>query len=180
MSKDEITLIAAIITAGTALFVFVILHFFVEPLKERRKRRVERFTNFVAPLYAIIVARCKVGKITLEGAIASENETLAEFRNSMLMGTVGKGGGDDDFISRKAMEKFIFEKIGYATLDVSLAWSEYVASHGVNKGVVEQQYVDQLIMAVVKEYHESAKKLGLPYNKKEMKTGIPNIYADLR
>jgi hypothetical protein len=158
--KKMKTLLPAIISAGISVLVFIILHFIIEPHRQRKLMLKERLAKLYAPVYGLLIARLKLGKTV--------------FPNQQRM-TLG-GMKEHSFLTKETLEELVYNNLSYADLELIETWSEYAGSvHGVNLDIS-----DKFISSVVKEYNLLRKKLKLPYNREELKTGIPESHKHLR
>ncbi|WP_335871951.1 hypothetical protein [Bacillus sp. 2205SS5-2] len=156
----DIRIVSVLISASVALFIAVLNHFIITPYKESRNRKREQLKNLYAPLYGIINVRIKMVK-----------EFSLRSKKLMLGSTEGI-----EYQSRENMEKFILEKAGYASNELLDAWIEYSSQ----LTGIEAENTERLVITVVKEYNQLKKKLNLPYNAEELRTGIPESIKEYR
>lgn len=90
---------SAIISAFVALFVAVLNHFNVTPIKERHNRKRGQLKNLYAPLYTLICIRLQINELD---SLESDKLSL----NSL---------STKEFTKEEFMEKFLFEKSGYCS-----------------------------------------------------------------
>lgn len=152
-------LFSVTISAGVSVLIFIILHFVIEPRRQKIAIRKERLEKLYAPAYGLIVARLKLGK-----KLFSDKE--------MTLG----GIKEHSYLTRNNLEEIIYNNLAYADGRLVAAWSEYT----IVIGPIPTEVSDRLISCVVTEYNSLRKYLRLPYDKEELKTGIPEPYKHLR
>ncbi|WP_226087468.1 hypothetical protein [Mesobacillus sp. S13] len=156
----DVKLISVLISGSVALFIAVLNHFIITPYKERKNRKREQLKHLYAPLYGIINVRVK---LVIEMSMRAKKLMLGNVDNK-------------EYQSGVFMEKFIIEKSGYCSDELLEAWIEYSSQFGEFK----KETTERLVVAVVKEYNQLKKDLNLPYNKEELKTGIPESIKQYR
>lgn len=154
----DIRIISAFISAGVALLSFIVLQFFIEPWKQRRKLLEDRHNKLYAPLYGIVIARGKLGHF-------DKNQSVIRLAQT-----------DEHFLNRETMEKLVYDNAGYASLELMTAWAKYTSAIGHFSSELTIEFVS----IVLKDYHTIRKQLRIPYNKEELRTGIPDEYEYLR
>jgi hypothetical protein len=170
------------------LLTFLILHFFIDPRKEKKKWREDRFKNLYAPLYTIIISRL--------GAAGLLNE-VREGKEFYLGSGGEKGHIDNDY-----MIEFTLKNSAYASKDLLNAIHDYtyfitstrsiITSVSSNKERTKKEaddlkeasrkrvlYTKRLVTILVKEYNQLKKELNMNYDQEELETGIPEFLKDL-
>ncbi|MDN3956199.1 hypothetical protein [Sporolactobacillus laevolacticus] len=160
MNQNPIWLIVlpVIISSGVSVIIFMALNFFIEPRKEKREMLEKRLHMLYAPAYGVIIAGVEL--------------ICKDFPDRMMIGSYG----EHLFLTRRKIEEIVYNNISYASTNLIEVWSKYVAS----RGAVEKDISVNIIMTVVSEYNAIRKKLKLPFNEAELRTGIPESYAHLR
>jgi hypothetical protein len=159
MIKIDIRIISVLISAGVALFIAILNHFVITPIKENRARKREKLKNLYAPLYSLVMTRVNLIKPQI---VTSGRYMLG-------------GLSDSTWLNKEYMHKFFLEKAGYASNDMINAWISY--SSAINPS---QDITKRFVFQLVKEYNQLKKELRLPYNKKELETGIPDILKGVK
>lgn len=154
----DIRLLSVIISASVAIFIAVLNHFIITPIKEKRSRKRERLKNLYAPLYGLVTARINLIKPQIET------------RKRIMLGSLG----DSAWLNSEYMDKLFIEKAGYASNDLIEAWVNYSS---VLPGT--QKNASPFVIQLVKEFNQLKKDLNLPFDYKELKTGIPKILQDV-
>lgn len=158
MGFMDIRIVSVIISATVAILIAILNHFIITPIKDRRNRKREQLKNFYAPFYGLVTARINSIKpyIVTQGRI--------------MLG----GKSDSSWLNSEYMDKLFIEKAGYASNDLIEAWVNYSS---VLQGT---QNATPFVNQLVKEYNQIKKDLKLPYDKTELKTGIPKILKDVK
>lgn len=149
----------AVISALVTITLFVVLNFLLVPQQEKRKARQEQLNKLYAPVYGLLLAQLEIGK------------------NASVDRIILGGYGGHDFLTKLEIDKMIYDNLGYASSNLIEAWAPFSAR---GKLPVSTELQENLVMVVVKDYNELKKQLRLPYNAKELKTGIPEIVKYLR
>ncbi|WP_117161456.1 hypothetical protein [Paraliobacillus sp. X-1268] len=155
----DFKIISILISASVALFIAVLNHFVVTPVKESRNRKREQLKTLYAPMYSLICIRISLVK---EFSLSSKK---------LLLGSV-----DKEYQSREYMETFFLNHSGYSSNELIDAWVNYAAQFAD----YEKENTENFVVTLVKEYNLLKKKLGLPYDKDELKTGIPECIKEYR
>jgi hypothetical protein len=156
----DIKLLSVLISGSVALFIAVLNHFIITPYRESNNRKREQLKNLYAPLYGIINVRTK---LVIDISLKSKK---------LMLGN----DADTKYQTREYMENFILDNAGYASNELLDAWIEYSSQLvGFNK-----EKTERLVITTVKEYNLLKKKLHLPYNKDELRTGIPESIKEYR
>lgn len=153
-------ILSAIISATIALFVAVLNHFIVTPIKEKKERKRDQLTILYAPLYSLICLRLSIPK----------EHSLS--RRKLMLGDIG----DIEYQKREYMEKLIMDRSGYCFNDLMEAWVNYASQ----LGDFDKKNTEELVVSVVKGYNQLRKELKLPYDKEELNTGIPGVIKEYR
>ncbi|MEI2396133.1 hypothetical protein [Paenibacillus phytohabitans] len=161
MNQIPVQLMSAMISAAVAVLIFFILHFIVDPYKEKRKLTQERLQKLYSPLYALILARGRVYKDTMR----------TTSKDKLSLGSIK----DHPFITREFMDKLIFENMAYASVELMDSWSSYVSR---GSAPLEITVIENLIKISVRDFHKLRKELRLDYDKTELETGIPQLFVD--
>ncbi|MGG4155872.1 hypothetical protein [Bacillus muralis] len=156
----DIKLWSVFISAAVALITFLIVHFFIDPMKEKKRRKMEQYKNFYAPLYTIIITRLNIVK-----DFSIKNKRMA------LGHTDKKPHLQPDF-----MEEFIIKNSGYASENLIDAFKDYASK----VGAIDKEVSETFTKTVVKDYNKLKKELRMNYNKEELKTGIPEVLKEFR
>lgn len=167
MNQAAISLWIAIFVQGVVVALFVVLHFIVEPRKEKIKWKREQLTKFYAPLYATLNAQGDFW-------IRLQEMSGQERPDKLIFATRGDGPNYQD---RDHLENFIYEHSGYANLDLLAAWTRHVSAPDRCVSDADEK---AFCKAIVAGYNQLRKELGLDYNEQELTTGIPEIYSYLR
>ncbi|MFE1631068.1 hypothetical protein ACFLFF_30500 [Brevibacillus reuszeri] len=138
--------------------MFAILHWIITPYREKIKARHEQLTKLYSPLYGLLIARLEIGN-----KINPDRLTLGNVR-------------EHDYLSKNAVEKLIYDNLGYASPELISIWAKYTTS--IRN--VSPEIQEQLIKTVIIDFNKLRKLLRLPYNEEEMSSGIPEIYKHLR
>ncbi|MGR5996622.1 hypothetical protein ACT7DF_06215 [Bacillus cereus] len=157
MGVDSTFTVPAIVALGT----FVLLHFVIEPRKERKRKRKEKFKELYSPLYMIINARLSL--IRTHGRRNGAKELYFS------------DAGSPPFINDNYMIEFTLENSSYASFKLLNELDAYIRSC-TESGGGDHEKVEELIKIVVKEYQQLRKELKLEYDKSELETGIQNLY----
>ncbi|WP_144424650.1 hypothetical protein [Paenibacillus xylanivorans] len=154
MNSIPIPLLSAGVSALIAVTTFLILHFFIEPYKEKKRRKFDRLHILYSPLYALIVAR----------AYLFETFNVPS-KSPVVLGSIK----DHEFLTKEFTDKLMFDKSAYASTELLDAWGKYVSS------IVKtpDEVVERFVKVAVKDYNELKKELGMDYDKEEYKTGLP-------
>ncbi|ANV73995.1 TPA: hypothetical protein ACGX4N_000683 [Bacillus cereus] len=161
MKIDSTLSFAAIITLSS----FVLLHYVIEPRKEKKRKKSEKFKNFYAPLYMMINARLSL--IRTHGKRNGAKELYFS------------DAGSPPFINDNYMFEFVLENSSYASVKLLSKLDAYIRSC-TESGGGDHEEIEELIKIVVKEYQQLRKELKLEYNKSELETGIPESIQILR
>lgn len=137
--------------------LFLILHFIVMPVQERRRTKIEQLTKLYAPLYGLIMARLEVGK-----EIIPDRLTLGSIK-------------DHNFLTKESLDKFIYDNLGYGSMELIEVWAKYTSSNTIGHGLQEE-----LVKTVVKDFNRLRKDLKIRHNPEELKTGIPESIKQFR
>lgn len=156
----DIRILSVMISASVGIFVAVLNHFIISPIKEKRNRKREQLKNLYAPLYSLICLRIFLVK------------DLSLSSKKLQLGNV-KG---IDYHSRSYMEQFILDRSGYCLTELTNAWINYSSQFGNFK----KEYTEELVVATVKGYNQLKKELKMSYNKEELRTGIPDVINEYR
>lgn len=155
----DIRIISVLISASVALFIAILNHFIITPIKEKRKRKREQLNNLYAPLYSLISTRLNIVKpqIVIKG--------------EYLLGS----NQQSVYLNKEYMETFFLERSGYASDKMIDAWIGYT-------GVIipDRKATKNFITQMVFEYNQLKKELGLNYNSRELETGIPEVLKDVK
>ncbi|MEZ2366387.1 MULTISPECIES: hypothetical protein [Bacillus] len=162
MKLDSTVSFAAVITLGS----FLLLHYFIEPRKEKKRKKSEKFKNFYAPLYMMINAR-------LSFVIFR-----AKHDDSNLENVYFNDAGSPAFINNNYVIKFIIENSAYASIELLNELELYIRD--VTEMDDSSEKNKRLIGIIVKEYQQLRKELKMEYDKNELKTGIPKEIQSLR
>lgn len=156
----DIRIWSVFVSATIALITFLILHFFIDPMKEKKKRKMEQYKNFYAPLYTIVITRLNSAK------------DFSLKHNRMALGHTDK----KPHLQPNFMEEFIIKNCGYASENLIDAFKDYATSIGA----IEKDISETFTMTVVKDYNKLKKELKMNYNKEELETGIPEVLKEFR
>jgi len=156
----DTVILSAIISATVAIFIAVLNHFVITPIKEKKQRKSEQLKVLYAPLYSLICLRIlMVKKISLS-------------ERKLMLGNMG----DNEYQKKEHMEKMIMDRSGYCFNDLMDAWITYASRFASFK----KEHTEQLVISVVKGYNQLRKELKLSYSKEELKTGIPEVIKEYR
>lgn len=156
----DIKIWSVFVSAGVALITFLVVHFFIEPMKDKKRRKLEQYKIFYAPLYTIVITRASIAK-----------DYSIQQKRMMLGNTDKKPHLKPDF-----MEEFIIKNAGYASEDLIDAFKDYASSiGGIHKDISER-----FTKTVVKDYNKLRKDLRMTFNKAELQTGIPEVLKEFR
>lgn len=156
----DTAILSTIISASVAIFIAVLNHFIITPIREKKARKSEQLKVLYAPLYSLICLRISIAK-----DISLSNRKL-------MLGDIG----DNEYQKKEHMEKMIMDRSGYCFNDLMDAWVNYASQFGSFK----KEYTEQLVVSVVKGYNQLRKELKLPYDKDEFNTGIPEVIKEYR
>lgn len=160
MVEIDTVILSAIISATVAIFIAVLNHFVITPIKEKKQRKSEQLKVLYAPLYSLICLRIlMVKKISLS-------------ERKLMLGNMG----DNEYQKKEHMEKMIMDRSGYCFNDLMDAWITYASQFASFK----KEHTEQLVISVVKGYNQLRKELKLSYSKEELKTGIPEVIKEYR
>ncbi|GAF22770.1 hypothetical protein JCM19047_2540 [Bacillus sp. JCM 19047] len=119
--------------------------------------------NLYAPLYGMILVM-----VTHESMWKSEDEKVCLFLRDVT--DVNKLS----LFNEGAVDKLMIDNMGYASNSLIRAFLKIKE----RKYGLEAEH--EFITIAIKEFQELSKLLGLPFNKEEMLTGIPERYVTLR
>ncbi|GGM40441.1 hypothetical protein GCM10011351_28250 [Paraliobacillus quinghaiensis] len=156
----DTSLLSAIISATVALFVAVLNHFIVTPIKEKKELKRNQLTILYAPLYSLICLRISIVK------------DFSLSKRKLMLGDIG----DIGYQKKEFMEKLIMDRSGYCFNDLMEAWVNYASQFGS----FDKKYTEELVKSVVRGYNQLRKELKLPYDKDELNTGIPEVIKEYR
>lgn len=157
MNSIPTPLLSAGISAVIAVLTFLILHFFIEPYKEKKRRKFERLHNLYSPLYALILARAHL----------YDSFTIPK-KSVVMLGSIK----DHEFLTKEFTDKLMFDNSSYASTELLDAWGKYVSSIGITPNDV----VERFVKIAVKDYNELKKQLRMEYDREEYETGLPKIF----
>ncbi|MEI2316481.1 hypothetical protein [Bacillus paramobilis] len=165
--KLDLTLsIAAIVTSVITLGLFAFLHYHIEPQKEERRKKSEKFKNFYAPLYMMINARLSLYFHSVEKNGRDVEQIFFD------------DAGSPEFIDNKYVISFILQNSSYASTEL-LDELEYYIYDVSQRGETGERHKN-LVGTIVKEYQQLRKELGMDYDDDALKTGIPKRIRSLR
>ncbi|MDF9523184.1 hypothetical protein P5815_21895 [Bacillus cereus] len=168
--KLDLTLsIAAIFTSLTTLGLFFFLHYCIEPKKEARRKKSEKFKNFYAPLYLMINARLSHYIFNLE-----KNGRDAE---QMYFSDV-QSYGKPAFIDNAYVIRFVLENSSYASTELLDELEYYI--YDVSEQLETGDRHKHLVEIIVKEYQQLRKELKMDYDEEALKTGFPKRIRSLK
>lgn len=168
--KLDLTLsIAAIVTALTTSGLFFFLHYCIEPKKEARRKKSEKFKNFYAPLYLMINARLSLYIFNVE-----KNGSDVEKMYFSDIRSYGKA----EFIDNEYVIKFVLENSSYASTELLDELEYYI--YDVSEMAETGERHKNLVEIIVKEYQQLRKELKMDYDEDALKTGIPKRIRSLR
>ncbi|PLR69112.1 hypothetical protein [Bacillus sp. UMB0893] len=156
----DIKIWSVFVSATVALITFLVLHFFIEPMKEEKKRKLEQYKNFYAPLYTIVITRASIVK------------EYSLKQNRMMLGHTDK----KPHLQPDFMEEFIIKNSGYASVNLIDAFKDLAST----KGAIDKDISERFTKTVVIDYNKLKKGLKMEYNKEELLTGIPEILKEFR
>lgn len=156
----DIKIWSVFVSATVALITFLVVHFLIEPMKEKKRRKLEQYKNFYAPLYTIVITRVSIVK-----------EYSLKQDRMMLGHTDKKPHLQPDF-----MEEFIIKNSGYASDNLIDAFKDYAST----VGAIDKDISERFTKIVVIDYNKLKKDLKMKYNKEELLTGIPEILKEFR
>jgi hypothetical protein len=156
----DIKIWSVFVSAAVALITFLIVHFFIEPMKEKKRRKLEQYKIFYASLYTIVITRASIAK------------DFSIKHNRMALGHTDK----KPHLQPDFMEEFIIKNSGYASENLIDAFKDYASS----VGVIEKDISERFTKTVVKDYNKLKKELKMNYNKAELQTGIPEVLKEFR
>ncbi|OSM09684.1 hypothetical protein BTH38_29350 [Bacillus toyonensis] len=175
MTVESTINLAAILTASTTWFIFIILHFVIEPRKEKKRIKEEKLKNLYAPLFTMIInelVSVPVGVRNTEKEMVTLTKTAEKFL-----------ADKDHFVnfvlnnSRYASTKLLFEIHSFVeTVMLRKHYAEL--DDAMKKQIGSQTYVfpvDNLVKTIVKDYNQLRKELEEEYNEEELMTGVPEI-----
>ncbi|OOR57484.1 hypothetical protein BGP34_13465 [Bacillus mycoides] len=165
MRIDMSLSIAAIVTSVITLGLFLFLHYYIEPKKEARRKKSEKFKSFYAPLYMMINAR-------LSHYFHSVKHNGRDVERMFF-----DDAGSPPFIDNKYVISFILQNSSYASTEL-LDELEYYIYDVSQKGEGGERHKN-LVGIIVKEYQQLRKELGMDYDD-ALKTGIPKRMRSLR
>lgn len=157
-------ILAAIISAGVAILIFIIGHFIIEPSKQRRRMKEERLKHLYGPVYGLMKAMAVAGKDQLPQAY-EEHKTM-----------VYSTPRSQDNLNILLMHKLILDNMGYASYDLGDQWVRYINY----KSSTGHDELNELTRTIIREYNQLKKDIGLPYDEDELRTGYPEEYKELR
>jgi hypothetical protein len=155
----DIRLTTALISAGVALFIAVLNHFIITPIKEKRANKRSKLKNFYAPLYSLVSSRLNLVKPQIV------------MKQQYMLGSKS----ESKYFNKEYMEMFFLERSGYASDELIKTWIELTSSL-----VPDPNKTKRFINQLVKEYNQLKKELGMEYNKKGLQTGIPEVLKDVK
>ncbi|HDR7797823.1 TPA: hypothetical protein QCY03_001572 [Bacillus tropicus] len=165
--KLDLTLsIAAIFTSMTTLGLFFFLHYCIEPKKEARRKKSEKFKNFYAPLYMMINARLSLYFHSVKNNGRDVERIFFD------------DAGSPAFIDNKYVISFILQNSSYASTEL-LDELEYYIYDVSQRGESGERHKD-LVVLIVKEYQQLRKELGMDYDDDALKTGISKRMRSIR
>ncbi|MEK3699343.1 hypothetical protein NYE33_20435 [Paenibacillus sp. FSL R10-2199] len=160
LNQLPIQIVNALISASVAVVIFIVLHFFVEPHREKRKLSLERLHKLYSPLYALIIARGHIYKDTMRNSP----------KNTISLGSIK----DHPFLTKEFTEKLLFDNMAFASTELIDAWAKYSSK----VGPLQLELIEKFIKIAVKDYTELRKELGMDYDKVEFETGIPQMFRE--
>ncbi|SFT04248.1 hypothetical protein [Marininema halotolerans] len=156
-----VVLYPALISATVLVLIFIIFNFFIEPRKQKMQYKKDQITNLYAELYSVLILRLSIAK-------------NVGFKKLQL-----GSNSDLQLSTRQEMDKILISQMGYASLELVIAWVDY-SSSAVSLSNFKQETIDTFVKTIVKDYNCLRKELGLDYVKEELETGIPDIYKEIR
>ncbi|MCR1833147.1 hypothetical protein NSA56_01885 [Oceanobacillus caeni] len=153
-------LLSTIISASVAIFIAVLNHFIITPIKERKKRKEDQLKVLYSPLYSLICLRATIGK------------NISLTHGKLALGSLGH----IEYQKQEYMEQMIMDRSGYCLDDLMDAWVNYSSKLPPYKA----EYAEALVIAVVKGYNKLRKELRMAYNREELETGIPEVIEEYR
>lgn len=85
------------------------------------------------------------------------------------------GINNSTWLNSEFMDKFFIENSGYASNELIEDWINYTTEFPVTN-----KNAKPFVLQLVKEFNQLKKDLRLPYNKKELETGVPDILKDVK
>ncbi|HDX9660570.1 TPA: hypothetical protein ROY05_005311 [Bacillus toyonensis] len=156
--------IAVMVTSIVTLGLFLLLHYVIEPRKEKKRKKGEKFKELYAPLYMIINAR--LSSLVMHGQKYGADQ--------LYFSDAGAPG----IISDNYMIEFALKNSSYASPELLNALDIHI------RNISEDKYrymdIENLVKVIVKEYQQLRKELKLEYDEKELATGIPNRIIEIR
>ena len=163
--KFELTLsITAIATSVVTLGLFLLLHYVIEPRKEKKRKKSEKFKELYAPLYMIINAR--LGSLVMHGQKYGAEQL--SFNNA----------GAPGIINDNYMIEFALKNSSYASIELLHVLDIHIRN--TSDGWYNHMDIEELVKVIVKEYQQLRKELKLKYDEKELETGIPTKVREIR
>ncbi|MGG3404436.1 hypothetical protein BKK39_23225 [Bacillus cereus] len=159
----ELTITSTVITS---LATFLCLHYIIEPRKENRRKKSEKFKNFYAPLYMMINARLSLYFHSVKNNGRDVEPIFFD------------DAGSPAFIDNKYVISFILQNSSYASTEL-LDELEYYIYDVSQRGESGERHKN-LVVVIVKEYQQLRKELGMDYDDDALKTGIPKRIRFLR
>ncbi|MBH0345684.1 hypothetical protein BK731_00600 [Bacillus thuringiensis serovar muju] len=151
-------------TSIVTLGLFLLLHYVIEPRKEKKRKKSEQFKELYAPLYMIINAR--LGSLVMYGRKYGAEQLY--FNNA----------GAPGIINDNYMIEFVLKNSSYASNELLSVLDIHI------RNVSEERYkyieLENLVKVIVKEYQQLRKELKLKYDEKELETGLPTKVREIR
>ncbi|MBT2576162.1 hypothetical protein J7E43_01675 [Bacillus sp. ISL-8] len=152
------------VTSIVTLGLFLLLHYVIEPRKEKKRKKSEQFKELYAPLYMIINAR--LGSLVMHGQKYGAEQLY--FNNA----------GAPGIINDNYMIEFVLKNSSYASNELLYVLHIHI------RNVSEERYnfmdLENLVKVIVKEYQQSRKELKLKYDEEELETGLPTKVREIR
>ncbi|WP_406944500.1 hypothetical protein ACJA3J_15110 [Halobacillus sp. SY10] len=155
-------LLSIIISASVAIFIAVLNHFIITPIKDKRNRQREQLKNLYAPLYNLL----SYNILILKDASIRQKEILLGYVQS----------DKNNYKSKDYLEEFMLQRAGYCSDELMEVWTKFT-TYNISP---ENGISSRLVKTVVKEYNKIKKELNMGYNKEELSTGIPECIKELR
>jgi hypothetical protein len=166
--EEEIVKIDPTITGAViaSVVLFLILHYWIEPGKEQRRKKEESLKSLYAPLYTMVIARLHVGKL-LTGALNGRE---------IHFGYVG----GKEFINDEYMIEFFLSNSSYASNGLIIVMQSYIENVYSDDRNAKLEYTEKLTKLVIREYNLLKKDLKLDHCNSELSTGLPSFIIEMR
>ncbi|MFT4497670.1 MULTISPECIES: hypothetical protein [Bacillus cereus group] len=152
----------------TSIITFVILHLFIEPRKEKKRKREEKLKNLYAPLYTMTLAKL---------VDIPSDRRMEDIRFCIKI--------ESGYLSTEEYIQFIMKNSRYASSELLLEVHKLVEKLAYKRNKINAfddspyVYVDDLTMLVVKEYNQLKKQMNEKYDESELNTGTPSLLKEI-